>query len=259
MPNLIDIHCHLNFPDFDSDRGEVIKRTLDAGMWCISVGADLKTSQESIELAEKHDGIFATVGCHPHYANEDFGLDKYRELAKYPKVVAIGECGLDYNRIKNHDSRIKNLQKDLFKKQIELSIELDKPLMIHCRDSHEDVIDILKSYFVNHNSGLRGNVHFFTGKQKHVEEYLKLGFMFSFTGLITYTKDFDKIIEKLSLEKIMLETDAPFVAPRPWRGQRSEPLHTKEVAKRISEIKNISFEEVAKQTTKNAIDFFGLK
>jgi TatD DNase family protein len=253
-PKLVDIHCHLNFPDFNKDREETIKRTLDAGIWCINVGADLKTSEESIKLAEEHEGIFATTGCHPHYASEGFDTRYYKELARNEKVVAIGECGLDNIRSRTSNS----LQREIFEKQIYLAAELNKPLMIHCRNAHEEVLGIV-SKFKTQNSKLTGNVHFFTGKWDQAERYLEMGFMFSFTGLITYIRDLDKIIEKLPLDRIMAETDAPFVAPMPYRGERSEPLYVEQVVRRIAEIKNVSFEEVTRQTTQNAINFFGLK
>jgi TatD DNase family protein len=270
IPKLIDTHCHLNFPDFDADpsmglgagREEVIKRTLEQDIWMINIGTDLKSSKESIGLAEKHElaphggGIFASVGLHPTDREcKRFDIDKYRELAKYSKVVAIGECGIDMFRRERSDME---RQKEIFKKQIELAVELNKPLVIHCRDAHSEVIDILKSYFLNRKSEYNGNVHFFSGTWQEAEQYLDLGFSLSFTGVITFTNAYDNIIRGLPLEKIMVETDAPFVAPAPYRGRRSEPLHVKEVAKRIAEIKNISYEEVAQATTQNAVNFFRL-
>lgn len=231
-----------------------MKRTLAEDVWFINIGTDLKTSKESIGIASRYDGIFTSVGLHPHYIDEGWDADKYRGLAEHPKVVAIGECGLD--NVRSSTSNI--LQRDIFKKQIELSLETNKPLMIHCRDSHDEVLGILKSYFINRKF-YNGNVHFFSGAQEQAEQYLELGFTLSFTGVITFANDYDKIIKNLPLEKIMVETDAPFVAPVPYRGKRCEPLYVKETAKRIAEIKDVSYEEVARQTTQNAIDFFGLE
>lgn len=262
---LADIHCHLNFPEFDRDRDEVIKRALNKEIWMINVGTDLETSKKSIELAEKYEGVWATVGLHPtDRAGEDFDLARYRGLlARHPKVVAIGECGLDLFRIKNNalpagrqELRIK--QKDIFRKQIELAIELNKPLMIHCRDAYEDVFNILKSYFLNHKSDLRANMHFFSGDWKQAEKFLELGFSLSFAGPITFSHDYDEVIKNMPLEKIMAETDSPFAAPALYRGKRNEPFYVREVIKRIAEIKNVSCEEAAKITTQNAINFFGL-
>ncbi len=256
---LIDTHCHLDWDDYDKDRKEVVGRALEAGIGMISIGASLKESQDAVKIAEKYDNIFATVGMHPDEIGEDFNMDKFVELAKHPKVVGIGECGLDYYRIKNNELRIMNKQKELFKTQIEVAIKVNKPLIIHCRDAHEDVLKILNSYFMIHNSKLRGVLHFFTGNFEQAKEYMELGFIFSYTGVITFTGDYDETIKKIPLEKIMVETDSPFVAPVPHRGKRNEPHYVKYVAQRIAEIKGVSFEEVAKTTTQTAIDFFGLK
>ena len=268
MVKLIDIHAHVNFRDFDYDREEIIEKTLANGIWFINVGDDFKSSKESVELANKYDGVFASVGVHPHCIDEGFDTNEYKKLALGENVVAIGECGLDYYKIQNakiknqNDNskfKIKEKQKELFEKQIELALEVNKPLMIHCREAHDDVIEILNSEFIIQNSKLRGNVHFFTGKQKHVEKYLELGFTVSFTGVITFTNSYDEVIKNLPLEKMMVETDSPLVAPVPYRGKRNEPMYVKEVVKKIAKIKDLSYEEVAEQTTKNAIDFFGLK
>ncbi|MCF7835833.1 MAG: TatD family hydrolase [Candidatus Marinimicrobia bacterium] len=272
-PKLIDIHCHLDFPDFDSDRQEVIQRALEENIWMITVGATMKGSQKAVEIAENNDGVFAVVGVHPEDADKKIDFNELKELAKNKKVVAIGECGLDYycsqeilnsksqilNKSKTQNQNFKTLQKELFKKQVELALELDKPLMIHCRDAHSDVLEILKSYEDRPRKiELRADIHCFTGGLEEAEKYIELGFSISFTGIITFTKQYDEIIRELPLEKIMIETDAPFLAPSPYRGKRNEPLFVKEVAKRIAEIKNISFDEICGQTTKNAIEFFGL-
>ncbi len=252
MPYLIDIHCHLDFPDFDADRDNLIKKTLSEGVWMLTVGTGKESSKKAVEIAEKYDGVFATVGVHPHDADETFDVGYYRELAKHPKVVAIGECGLDVVR-----SRTKPVeQKEVFIRQIELALESDKPLILHIRNAHEKALDILKSYASGF--GLRGDVHFFSGKWEDAEKYLEMGFSFSFTGVITFTRDYDEVIKKLPMEKIMVETDAPFVAPVSFRSKRCEPLYVKEVARRIAEIKNISYEEAAEITTENAIKLFKL-
>jgi len=247
-PRLVDIHCHLDFKDFDNDREEVIKRAGEKNIWVINIGIDKKTSQKSIEIAEKHEGVFAGIGLHPGEAKENFDADYYRKLAEHPKVVVIGECGID---IKSQKSNLKS-QKELFIKQIGLAKELDKPLMIHCRDAHREVIEILKEFRPY------GNIHFFSGTWQEAEQYFSLGFTISFTGVITFARDYDEIIKKAPLDKIMIETDAPFVAPVPHRGQRGEPLYVAEVAKKIAEIKNLGLEEVAETTTKNALRLFRL-
>jgi len=264
---LIDIHCHLDFADFDRDREEVIKSALDDGVGMITIGATMEGSKKAVEIASQHEGVWACVGVHPEDVDKEIDFEELKELAKHEKVVAVGECGLDYF----HNNKNKEAQKELFKKQIELALELDKPLMIHVREAapatpeacdgrraHDDVLEILKEY-KNTDVGLRGNLHFYTGNWEETEKYLELGFSFSYTGVITFADQYNEVIKKLPLEKIMIETDAPFVAPVPHRGKRCEPIYVKEVAKRIAEIKNISYEEVAEQTTKNAIKLFNLK
>lgn len=259
VPELIDIHCHLDFPDFDKDRQEVIKKALNEKTWMITVGTSMEGSEKAVQIAGEHEGVWACVGVHPEDANKKIDIDALRELAGNPKAVAIGECGLDYFRCGTSDvPQIQENQKELFEKQIKLAIELNKPLMIHCRDAHNDVLEILKNY-KNPETGFRGDVHCFTGTLEEARKYVELGFFISFTGIITFTKQYDEIIKELPLDKIMIETDAPLIAPVPHRGKRNEPVYVKEVAKRIAEIKGISFEEVAKQTTKSAIDFFCLK
>lgn len=249
IPKYFDIHSHLNFADFDKDREEVIKRTLDNGVWAIVVGTDFENSKKAIEIAEKYnEGIYASVGIHP----SDIDIVGNRipdicELAKHPKVVAIGECGLDY---KFQNSKI---QKDLFKQQIELAIKLDKPLMVHCRDCHKDVLEILNSYKCPE---LRGDIHFFSGSLEQAQKYFELGFLISFTGVITFTRDYDEIIKKIPLDKIIIETDAPFVAPVPHRGKRNEPLYVLEVAKKIAEIRGELYEKILQSTTANALKLF---
>lgn len=255
-PKLVDIHCHLDFPEFNSDREEVISRTLKWGLWFITIGTYLSTSKKALEIAKEHAGVFSSVGLHPQYTNEGFNKGDYEQIARDGKVVAIGECGLDYRRVADRDEWAKQKQKDIFKKQIEFSMEFNKPLMIHCRDAHADVLSLLKFYS---GSKLRGNVHFFSGSSENAREYLALGFMISFAGPITFGNSYNEVIKSVPLERIMVETDAPFVAPALYRGKRCEPLYVEEVAKKIAEVKGISFEEVAKQTTENALSFFQLR
>ena len=278
QPKFFDIHSHLNFSDFDpakstdvdhgasSDREEVIKRMLDAGVWTIIVGSNLEDSKKAIEIAEKHEeGVYATVGIHP---TDHLGVElpsEFGELAKHPKVVAIGECGLDFFRnpeIRNPKSEARNKQIELFKQQIELAIELDKPLVIHCREAHEDLLSILRLSFKMHGSRLRGHLHFFGGEGawENKDEYLSMGFLLSFTGIVTFPNySHEEDLKNIPLDKIMIETDAPFVAPVPYRGKRNEPAYVVEVAKKIAEIRGINVEEVAKTTTQNALKLFGIK
>jgi TatD DNase family protein len=255
-PKLFDIHSHLNFKDFNSDSKEVIQRALNAGIWMINVGSDYETSKMAVAIAEKYkEGIYASVGVHPHdVATVGNSVSDICELVKHPKVVAIGECGLD---LKSQKSNLKS-QKELFIKQIELALEINKPLMIHCRDAHNDLINILTTYYSLPSTRYNGNVHFFSGTWEQAQKYFDLGFTISFTGVITFAKDYDEIIKKAPLDKIMIETDAPFVAPVPYRGQRNEPCYLQETAKRIAAIRGISYDEIARVTTENALKFFNL-
>ncbi|MBU4223957.1 TatD family hydrolase [Patescibacteria group bacterium] len=257
IPKYFDIHSHLNFADFDKDREEVIKRMLAHGIWTIIVGVDFESSKKAVEIAGKYEGMFASVGLHPTDAENleiqfpsGNWISKLRKLTQHPKVMAIGECGIDiFRREKDYLAR----QKDILKQQIELAIELDKPLMIHCRDAHKDVLEILN---LHKCQKLRGDIHFFSGSLEQAEKYFELGFLISFTGVITFARDYDEIIRNAPLDKIMIETDAPFVAPITYRGQRNEPSYVIEVAKKIAEIKGISEEEAAKVTTANALNLF---
>lgn len=191
---------------------------------------------------------------------EKFNEKKYLELAKSPKVVAIGECGLDYYHIPQNNNltekKVKKLQIEAFEQQIKLALKLNLPIMIHCREAHNETIEILKKYKSRAEDKLKGNIHFFTGNYEQAKKYFDLDFSISFTGVITFTRYYDEIIKKSPLERIMIETDSPYVAPVPHRGKRNEPTYVKEVCHRIAEIKNISFEEVAETTTKNAIEMF---
>lgn len=259
-PEFFDIHTHVNFSDFNADREEVIKRCLDNNIWMINVGADLESSRGAVDWAGKYsEGVYATVGLHPtDYSGDALGhsVSELRELAGSPKVVAIGECGLEYFRVKDESERER--QGKIFREQIELALELDKPLVIHCREAQDDVIKILEEYKKVGEEKLRGDLHFFSGNLEQAQKYIELGFLISFTGVITFTKDYDEVVKNIPLEKIMIETDAPYVAPAPYRGKRNEPAYVVEVAKRIAEIKGISLEDVAKTTTQNALKLFGI-
>ena len=266
MIKLFDSHCHPQFPQYDADRDEVIKRTLAAGCGMICVGTDLEDSRKAIELAEKHDLIWATVGSHPNEkATGDWRLAtsilKYEELAKHPKVVAIGETGSDYYRTPEKDKQEK--QKEVFRQFLELSNKLGKPIVIHCRDplrrseseasAYDGMFDILK------NNPVAGIIHSFTGNFELAQKFLDLGLFLGLNGIITFTNEYDDMIAKIPLGKILIETDAPYLAPVPHRGKRNEPLWVEFVARRIAEIKKVSFEEVAEKTTENAKKLFKLK
>ena len=260
MNLLIDTHAHLNFKAYKEDGDEVIKRSLKNDVWLINVGAEWDTSKRAVEYVEKYPkGVFAAVGLHPfHVKDQEFSYKKYKELALKEKVVAIGEIGLDYYHIENDDQETKLLQKQLFLKQLDLAEELQKPVIIHCRNAYQDIIDILKLKIKNRELTVKGIIHSFLGDYKQARQYREMGFKITFNGIITFARDYDKVILDTPLDDILLETDCPYLAPVPYRGQRNEPLYVVEVAKKLAEIKKIPLEEVVNQTTANAKKVFNL-
>ena len=279
MPKYIDIHSHINFTAFDADRDEVIRRALDNDTWVINVGTQADTSRTAVELAHKYpEGVYAVIGLHPIHTSasyhdkqelgdegkeftsrgEIFDKNIYRELLKDSKVVALGECGLDYYHL-DVDSVTK--QKEAFVAQIELANEIGKPLMLHLRNNpknkelnvYDDTLELLKKY-----AKVKGDVHFFAGNWQEAKGFLDFGFTLSFTGVVTFTHDYDEVIRNTPLDMIMSETDSPYVAPVPYRGKRNEPVYVKEIVKKIAEIKNLPEEEVAKAIISNAKRLFTL-
>jgi TatD DNase family protein len=268
MYSYIDIHSHLNFPDYEKDFDEVIQRLKDTNTATITVGTDLLSSQKAVEIAGKYENIYACIGLHPaDDTGETFNEEEFGKLAEQRKIVAVGECGLDYKKFKIQDLGFKNekeRQIDIFKKHIEFATKYDKTLMLHLRsgenaDAYDDAIIILESYILNHKSKLRGNCHFYAGSIEQAKKFIDLGFTMSFTGVITFTKDYDEVIKYIPLDKIMSETDCPFVTPVPHRGERNEPSYVEEVVKRIAEIKGEDFEIVKKALSENAVKYFNLK
>ena len=257
---LIDTHAHLNFKDFENDREKIVGQCLDNDIWLINVGVDYESSKEVTELAEKYDkGVYASIAIHPHtVGKEDFDLNKFKELGKNKKVVAIGETGLDYAFCEN-DEKTQELQKEVFIQHLELAKELNKPVIIHCRRLFPEILEIIKEQqTANNEQKIRGVLHCYMGRWSYAEEYLKMGFYIGFTGLITYARDYDKVIKNIPLEKILIETDAPYLTPEPYRGKKNLPQYVKYVAQKIAEIKQIPFSKVASQTTKNAKELFNL-
>jgi TatD DNase family protein len=278
-PKYIDIHSHVNFTAFDADRDEVIKRALDNDTFVINVGTQIDTSRQAVELAHKYnEGVYAIIGLHPIHTGasyhdtkelgeggaeftsrgEVFDKEKYRELLKDPKTLGIGECGLDYYRC---DEESISKQKKALVGQIELANEFNKPMMLHIRNNPSDktrnayfeALDLLKKH-----AKVKGDVHFFAGGLEEAKAFLDFGFTLSFTGVITFTHDYDEVIKNTPLDMIMTETDSPYVAPAPYRGKRNEPVYVREVVKRIAEIKNLPETEVAEAIIENAKRVFGL-
>lgn len=296
----IDIHAHLNFAAFEDDRDEVITRTLEGGVAMINVGTHYSTSKKAVELAEKYEkGVYAIVGLHPVHTGksfhdiqevgeggqeftskgEEFDTERFRTLLANPKVVGIGECGLDYYRIEDDKSR--STQEKAFRSQIELAISVKKPLMLHLRNgsgrsAYTDAFSILNSYAEIRNSSVRGNLHFFAGSIDEAQPFLDRGFTFSFTGVITFpprsrldsakrgvgssgeagAKEYAELVRYLPLDRILSETDSPYVAPVPYRGTRNEPRYVEEVVKAVAFIKNERLETVRERIKKNAEELF---
>ncbi len=259
--NYIDIHCHLGWPDYDADRAEVLGRMKEIGVAGICASSDLETSKRSVEIAEQNENVWATVGIHPgdvgHPVKGIFDEGEFEKLVSHPKVVAIGECGLEYFHI--DEEKASELQKELFIRQIEFSIKHNKPLMLHIRpskgkqDAYKDAAEILKDY-----PQARGNVHFFAGDTETAKEFLDLGFTMSFTGVITFARDYDEVIKYIPGDLIMSETDAPWVAPVPHRGRRNEPAYVVEVVKKLAEIRGENLESLKARILKNAKRIFGV-
>jgi len=252
---LVDTHCHLDFPDFEPDRDQVIQRSKTEGIeYLINIGSSLKGSRDSLALSRAYNFIYATVGLHPHEADkaDKETCDIISELAKQEKVVAIGETGLDY--FKNY-SEAKNQQR-LFETLIKLAKDLNLPLVIHNRQAEADTLKILKQAMP-----VRAVVHCFSGDEDFLKACLDLGFFISFTCNITYKKaqDLRGLARLVPLERLMLETDAPFLSPEGYRGRRNEPRQVKILAEELARIKDIPFEKVARETTQNAKIFFKLK
>ena len=263
-----DIHSHLNDPRFDPDMDEVLLRMREAEVATIAVGTDKEMSERAIALAEKHPDVWATIGQHPTDTHDEiFDGTWYREKVKQEKVVAIGECGLDYYWPTNPDSRKdfgdvdieKRRQRELFAEQIALAEETGLPLMIHGRptpktmDAYEDILEMLLG------RGVKGNVHFFVGDTTIAKQFLDLGFTMSFTGVLTFTHDYDETVRYIPLDMMHAETDAPYVAPVPHRGKRNEPGFVIEVIKAIAQIRGEDEEKVREVLAGNAHQLFGLK
>ncbi len=299
-----DAHTHAHFAAFENDWREVMDRALAANVWLLNVGTQRDTSRKAVEVAQEYkEGVYAAVGLHPVHTSrsfhdvqelggldpqgrpagqalpgnfpgagftsrgEEFDHDHYLELGRDPKVVAIGECGLDYYRL---ESGILNLESEreeiavkkerqevAFKAQIELANKLNKPLMIHCRDAFQDLIQILDSKF-QILADPPGVIHFMTGTVADAAKLLELGFAFTFGGVVTFTRDYDEVIRTIPPDRILSETDAPYVAPAPYRGKRNEPAYVVETVKKLAELKDMSTDAMREQIFENAARIFGI-
>lgn len=268
-PRLVDTHTHLNFNAFKDDYDEVIERTLKQSVFLVNVGTQFDTSRRAVEIAEQYsDGVYAAVGQHPIHLfesqvdeeetsfrtrGEEFNLASYKELIQHTtKIAAVGEFGLDYYRLPSdtETEKVKEKQKEVVIKHLELAREMDKPIMVHCREAYDDLVPILKQHW----RGGGGIIHSFTGTWQQAKLFLELGFLIGLNGIITFDKTgrSEEVVRNLELSQIVLETDAPYLTPVPHRGKRNEPLYTQYVAEKIAEIKGVSVRAVEARTTDNA-------
>lgn len=276
-----DAHTHAQFEAFKDDWQQVIQRALDQGIGLINVGTQKDTSRIAVETAHAFpEGVYAAVGLHPVHTDksfhdaqelgatdgakgftsrgEQFDAAYYKELALDPKVVAIGECGLDYFRVEGDINDKKQRQKEAFEAQIALAHEVGKPLMIHCREAFADLIDMLGARRAQ-LAAEPGVIHFFTGTADDARKLLDLGFSFTFGGVITFARSYDEALKMLPADRILSETDAPYVSPEPYRGKRNEPAYVVEAVKKLAAIKGLEVPEMAQTILANAHRIFAIK
>ncbi len=282
---LIDTHCHVHFNAFKDDMDDVVRSCLAEGVQMITVGTQKDTSANGIKLAERYEGVWATVGLHPSHIfagymdeqevhfksrNETFDPAYYGALLKHPKVVAVGEMGLDYHYAYEGVTKeeMKAREEAAFEAGARLAIAHDLPVVIHCRDAHDDQIALIEKIWGPHNEGenLRGVIHCFTGTKRDAERYLALGFLISFTGVITYPARkadiaagkelLTDVVKWVPMDKFLVETDSPYLAPVPKRGERCLPSFVKITAQKVADLKGLSFAEIEAATTVNAKRLF---
>ncbi|MEX2369010.1 MAG: TatD family hydrolase [Candidatus Paceibacterota bacterium] len=271
----IDAHAHLNFDAFDFDRAEVIADMHEEGVGAINIGIDVATSAESIALAKENKHIWASVGCHPTEVRKDFSTQPFLDMIKEDKqscatlgvaqrVVAVGECGLDYFRATNRDADNQRLQREAFAAQIELALIEDLPLILHLRpqegsmDAYKEGLDILEYYSRDHGDKLRGTAHFFVGDEDIARRFLDLDFYISATGVVTISESIARVFAGIPIGRLLVETDAPFAAPLPHRGQRNEPAYVRHITAYLADLKGISSTKLAETLLSNTQRLFAL-
>lgn len=259
-----DAHCHIQFDPYDEDRVAVIAQMQEQEVGGLVVGVDLDSSVKALSIAQHLPDFYAAAGLHPNYVlDQEFDADSFRALVRHPKIVAVGECGLDNFR-PDDVVRARDVQRRVFAQQVEIAIEADKPLMIHSRpskgtqDSYRDMIDILRTYKQEHGDRLRGNIHFFVGGIDEARDFLDLGFTVSFTAVLTFARDYDDVVRYVPLTSILTETDAPYVAPARIRGQRNDPLSVIDVVQTVADIRGDDIESVRETILKNTRTLFQL-
>lgn len=255
MALIIDSHAHLDDPKFDEDRIEIIESLNENRIeLVINPGADRPTSEAAFELAHKYDNIYAAIGTHPHSADEltNDDIERYREMAKSDRVVAIGEIGLDYY----YDNSPRELQKEAFIKQMELAEELKLPVVIHTRDASGDTYDILESF----KDRVYGVMHCYSGSVEMAKRYLDLGYYISLAGPVTFknSRVAKEVAAAVPIDKLLIETDSPYLSPEPRRGRRNEPKNTLYVAECIAELRNMDLDDLIEKTNENTKKVFNL-
>lgn len=251
---LVDSHAHLDDERFDKDRDKLIKSLKEEGVdLIINVGSDLQSSIKSVSLSEEYENIYAAVGVHPHSAKEMDGstINVLKSFTGRDKVVAIGEIGLDYY----YDNSPRDVQRERFKEQLDLAKEIDLPVIIHTREAAQETFDILKEA---QDGNLEGVLHCYSGSVEMALEYIKLGFYISLAGPVTFNnaRVSREVAKAVPLDKLLIETDSPYLTPEPNRGKRNEPMYVRYVAARIAEVRGISFKEVASKTAANTKKLF---
>ncbi len=247
---IFETHAHLDFQHFDKDREQLLKKCFNSGIeYILNIGVDEKTCNASINLAEKYSRIYASVGFHPHDAT-DFNAEFILQKAKHPKVIAIGEIGLDYYR----NLSPKDVQKKVFEQQVKIALELDMPIIVHDRDAHEDCYDILCR-----NNATNVVFHCFSGDEVFAQKVMEKGWYISFTGIVTYkSSNMENIIRLVPEDKFFIETDSPYLSPHPLRGKRNSPLNLQYIIEKISEIRGVTPKRIAELSYENGCNFFNL-
>ena len=248
--NLIDTHAHIYYDDYSECMDEVIVEAKNNGIEkIISVGVDLKTSEQCIKLAEQYSMVYATCGYHPHESSKapKRYLYELEQFYEHPKVVAVGEIGLDYH----YNFSEPKIQKTIYQEQLEMANSLNLPAVVHCRDSDDDIL-----YGIKKCPSTLGVIHCFASTLDFARKILGTGFIVSFTGLVTFVKELEEVIREIPIENIMLETDSPYLSPIPYRGKKNQPAYIIHIAEKIAEIKNMDVEEIANITTKTAYNLF---
>ena len=263
---LIDTHAHLNFPDYEKDLDQVVKNSLKNEVnKIICVSVNLTHSLKAIEIAKKYPQvIYPAVGIHPHQTdpkNKDSlkeQIKQLRSLVKKTKVIAIGECGLDFSQAdpEMEKNRTNKEQEELFRQQIKIALEFNLPVLVHSRKAFPQVMALLREYFQKSKGSLRGIFHCYSAGKKEIKQVEEIGFYFGLDGNLTYDLGLQNVIREISLEEIVLETDCPFLSPKPYRGLRNEPKNVRINAEFLSKLKGVSFKKIAQQTTQNALKLF---